>query len=305
MTGTPFPSTRMLRTFESAGRLGSFSAAADELDTTQSAVSRTIAELERRMAVRLFERRHRGVSLTEAGELYHKAVSASLARIAGAAVLASRAAEDNRVVIACGRATSGLFLMPRFEILRQRLGEDADIYILRCEEFFLERPDVMDIERIDILVSYHSAAGIPDELVVAFPEAIAPVCSPGFAAAHADVLRLPVAQWGSLQFLSFARPSLGWAIWDDWFEAAGRPDPLPRYEKYDDYVHMLDAAVAGQGLALGWRNFMDRFFGAGSLVPAADRFVGFDRPLVARLTDRGRHRPLARRCLDTFASLAE
>ena len=79
----------MLRTFESAGRLGSFSAAADELDTTQSAVSRTIAELERRMAVRLFERRHRGVSLTEAGELYHKAVSDSLARIVAAAAYAS------------------------------------------------------------------------------------------------------------------------------------------------------------------------------------------------------------------------
>ncbi|MDE0538763.1 MAG: hypothetical protein OXH94_08565, partial [Rhodospirillales bacterium] len=113
------------------------------------------------------------------------------------------------------------------------------------------------------------------------------------------------AQWGALPFLDFARPSLGWATWDDWFEIAGRPNPPPRYRNFDDYVYMIDAAVAGRGLALGWRNFVGRFVDIGSLVTVADGFAGFERSLAVRLTGYGRHRPIARRCLDAFASLAD
>ena len=63
----PLPPMRHLRTFEGAARLGSFSAAAEELHTTQSAVSRTIADLERRLGTMLFERVRRGVRLTPNG----------------------------------------------------------------------------------------------------------------------------------------------------------------------------------------------------------------------------------------------
>ena len=57
----------------------------------------------------------------------------------------------------------------------------------------------------------------------------------------------------------------------------------------------------GRGVALGWRDFVDCEIEAGRLVAAWDRFVEFDRTLFARLTLRGRHRPLARRCLDILA----
>ena len=60
----PLPPMRHLRVFESAARLGGFSAAAQELHTTQSAVSRTVADLERLLGTALFERVHRGVRLT-------------------------------------------------------------------------------------------------------------------------------------------------------------------------------------------------------------------------------------------------
>ena len=46
--------------------------------------------------------------------------------------------------------------------------------------------------------------------VVAFREAVTPVCSPDFAATHADILRRPVPQWGSLPFLNFAHPPERW-----------------------------------------------------------------------------------------------
>jgi len=295
---------RALRAFDAAARHGSFVRAAEELGIHQPSVSRYIAELERDLGVRLFERDRRAVTLTPAGVVFHRAVAVGLERIASGALAASDLPEDERVVIACGGATSELFLRPRLGDVQRGLGETAVIRLLHCENSHLERPNVMETDRIDLVASYHGVDGVPAGEVVVFPEAIAPVCSPGFAETHADTLRRPVAQWGALPFLNFAWPSLGWATWDDWFEAAGRPDPAPRYRNFDDYVYMIDAAVAGQGLALGWRNFVGRFVGIGSLVAVPEGFVGFGRPLAVRLTGYGRQRPIARRCLDAFASLA-
>ena len=77
----PLPPMRHLRTFEIAARLGSFSAAAEEFHTTQSAVSRTIADLERRLGTTLFDRGRRGVRLTSNGERYREAVAAGLGHV--------------------------------------------------------------------------------------------------------------------------------------------------------------------------------------------------------------------------------
>ncbi len=299
------PRMRFLRIFESAARHMSFSAAAAELGTSQPAVSRAIAELERRLAVRLFERGHRAITLTPAGEIFHRAVTIGLERIAAGALTAAGLADDRRIVIACGGATSELFLRPRLDALHRALSEDAVIRLLHCENDYLYLPNVVETDRIDLVASYHSVDGLPGDEAVVFPEAIAAVCSPAFAATHVGTLSRPVAQWGKLPFLSFARPTLGWATWDDWFETVGHPQPPPHYRPCEDYVYLIDAAVAGQGLALGWRNFTGRFLDTGSLVLASGEFVRFGRPLAVRLTSRGRQRPVARRCLDAFAALAD
>ena len=296
---------RALRIFESAGRHLSFSAAATELGTSQPAVSRSVADLECRLSVRLFERGHRVVHLTPAGEVFHRAVAIGLKRIAAGAHTAAGLADDQRIVIACGGATSELFLRPRLDALHRVLGEDPVIRLLHCENDYLYRPNVVETDRIDLIASYQSVDGLPGDEAVLFPEAIAAVCSPEFAATHARSLARPVMEWGSLPFLSFARPTLGWATWDDWFETVGQPQPPPDYRPFEDYVYLINAAVAGQGLALGWRNFTGRFLDTGTLVMAGGDFVGFGRPLAVRLTARGRQRPVARRCLDAFAALAD
>ena len=84
----------------------------------------------------------------------------------------------------------------------------------------------------------------------------------------------------------------------------GRARHAPRYRSYHDYVYLVEDAVAGEGLALGWRRFIDRHIETGTLVAARDGFVAFDRAHFARLTERGRRRPLARQCLDFFDELS-
>ena len=300
----PLPRMNALRAFEAAARHESIARAAKELGLRQSAVSRLVANLEREIGIRLFARTGRAVSLTPAGDAYHRGVAVGLERIAAARDLVSDLAKDGRVTIACGGSTSEMFLRPRLRHLQHGLGEDATVRLLHCEDDYLNLPNVTNADRIDLVASYRDVDGVPDDEVAVFPEAMVPVCSRGFASDHADVLRGPVANWGALPFLRFARPSLGWATWDDWFETVGRPKPPPHYENYDDYAYMIGEAVTGQGLALGWRNFIDRLLDNGSLVVAAGEFLETDRPFAVRLTEHGRGRPAARQCLAAFRALA-
>src|SRR5215510_5877973 len=83
------PSLDFLMGFEAAGRLLSFTRAAEELFVTQSALSRQVQALEAALGVALFERRHRALVLTPAGAEFHREISATLATIASAAERAS------------------------------------------------------------------------------------------------------------------------------------------------------------------------------------------------------------------------
>jgi len=67
--------------FEATARLGSMSAAADELDLTQSAVSQRVLKLEAHVGQRLFVRQGHGVRLTGAGELLMETAADTLQRL--------------------------------------------------------------------------------------------------------------------------------------------------------------------------------------------------------------------------------
>lgn len=297
----PLPRISALRAFDAAARHESFTGAAEELGIQQPAVSRLIAELEHEVKVRLFERRRRAVLLSPAGEVFHVAVKAALDRIAAGAREAAALAEDRRVIVACGHATAHLFLMPRFRALRRMLGDDVGVRLLMTDFDLLER---LGENEVDLVVAFEKTAGAPEDRVVVFREAVMPVCSPDFAATHEQVLTRPGDEWEALPFLRFGRPPRAWVTWHDWFESVGCPIPRLRYTDIEDYVHMLKACVAGEGLALGWRHLVDGYLDAGTLVGVTGGFVEFDRKCVARLTGRGRQRPDARRCADALRALA-
>lgn len=298
----PLPRMKVLRAFEAAARHSSFRGAAEEMGIQQPAISRYIAELENEVGIRLFERQRRAVSLTPAGEVFHRAVTIGLERIAAGVLSALNVTEDQRVIVACGHATSHQLVMPRFDALRRALGENVCLRILTLDHDML---GYLGNHEADLVLGYDEVVGAPEDRVPVFREAVTPVCSPDFAATHAHVLVRPVTEWGSLPFLRLSRPTGAWATWHDWFEAAGYPLPRPRYVGIDDYVYLVEAAVAGQGLALGWRHFIDRYLDAGTLVTVIDGFIELDRSCFATLTERGRQRPIARRCLDIFATLTD
>lgn len=76
------PPLNAVRTFEAAARHVSFTNAADELHVTHGAVSRQVALLEEWFGVKLFRRAPSQLSLTDAGQVYFREVTAILDRLA-------------------------------------------------------------------------------------------------------------------------------------------------------------------------------------------------------------------------------
>ena len=293
------PPTSTLLAFESAARLGNFSRVARELGTSQSAISRHMARLETQIGARLFERSRTGVRLTEAGRRFRDAVAVGFGALrAGAADVASLSDEDRaEVTIACADEVSHLFLMPRYQALTEALGEQVRIRIqfhASATGHLPPRPPA------DMVLAWDAGISTPEDRVVVAREALRPFCSPGYAAEHSEALSGPVAGWGGLTFLAFARPGEGAESWKRWFAASGRPASGPRYEEFDVYTYALEAAVAGRGLVLGWRHLMGRHVESGTLVALGDDFVETARCFTAALTPEGRQRPPARACLRFF-----
>ena len=289
--------------FESAARRGSFSHAARELGTSQSAISRLIARLEDELSARLFERSRIGVSLTDAGLRYREGVILALGtlRDAAAEVAEHSGADGTEVAIACQGELSHLFVMQRYEALKDALGDHVRVRILAHRAPAAPAPPET---AAGVILTWDAGTGAPKHRVTVARGAVGAFCSPGYAAAHAQVLNGPVAGWGGLILLDLAGPDEGGASWERWFEAVGRPARAPRHVVVDSHAQALEAAVAGRGLVLGWRHLIGRHVESGTLVMQAGGFVETGRCFHAVLTAAGRQRPLARACLAFFGGAA-
>lgn len=297
------PSMSALIAFESAARHGSFSHAARELGTSQSAISRLIARLEGQLSARLFVRSRIGVSLTDAGLRFHKAVLLALGALRdGAAKVAEHSGENGtEVAIVCQGELSHLFAMQRYEALKAALGDHIGIRILAPTNGAAPAPPET---ATDVLLTWEAGTRAPRHRVTVATGAVGAFCSPGYAAAHAQVLNGPAAGWGGLTLLDLAGPDEGGASWERWFEAVGRPASGPRYEVVGSHAQALEAAVAGRGIVLGWRHLIGRHVEAGTLIMQAGGFVETGRTFHAELAAAGRERPPARACLAFFGGAA-
>ncbi len=298
------PSTSMLVAFECAARHGSFTRAAHELHTSQSAVSRHIASLEKQLSAQLFERSRIGVSLTEAGLRYREAVLIGLEALqeAAAEIADLSGANPPEVAIACPDEASHLFAMQRFDALKAALGEGIRIRILAHAD---AHPPSPSEPTADVLLTWGAESAAPRHRAMIAREAVAAFCSPGYARAHADVLNGPVSGWGALTFLALAESDEDGASWERWFEATDRPASAPRYEFVGGHAHALEVAIAGRGLVLGGRHLIGRYVEAGTLVMQGSEFVETGRHFHAVRTAKGQESPAARACLAFFAGAAK
>lgn len=244
------PPLHTLPAFEAVARLGSFLAAAEALYLTPSAISHRIKQLEEHLGQPLFERRHRAVVLTAAGRRYLAVVREALLRLDEASAVL-RAPRRERLRISAAPALGSKWLVARVAEYQQGhpdleftlgtatglgplLNGEADIGLRYGEE---EWPGLLAWKL--------------------FEERVFPVCSPTLAAN----LQTPT----DLDGVRLLRHPL--LSWSRWFAAAGlrRPEPASG-PTYEDALLMLEAAVAGHGVALMAATLAQPYLDEGRLV---------------------------------------
>ena len=241
------PSLDFLRGFEAAGRRLSFTLAAEELFLTQSALSRQIKALEAALGVALFERHHRALTLTPKGAAFHRAVTETLEALAAAAESTRSATRTPGLTLSTTVSFASLWIIPRLERFRVRHPE-IDVYVSADDR-------VLDLQRgdVDIAVRYLPDASAPEGAVRLFGERMLPVVSPRVLDRGKAPLRNPadLAQHVLLH-LDDPEGRTPWLDWRSWLASNGQPGLKPagsyRFRLYDQ---VIQAAVAGQGVALG------------------------------------------------------
>ena len=108
------PSTSMLSAFDAAARTGSFTAASEELQLTQGAISRQVSALESQLEVALFNRVGKTIQLTEEGRTYAQEIHRALQAIRNASLTAMTSPLTGILNLAILPTFGTRWLMPRF-----------------------------------------------------------------------------------------------------------------------------------------------------------------------------------------------
>ncbi|KQY11777.1 LysR family transcriptional regulator [Massilia sp. Root133] len=234
------PPLSSLRAFEAAARHGSFKRAADELAVTPTAISHRIRALEDATGLKLFVRQVRQVSLTDAGaQLYpvlregFDAIEAVLARL-------TRTNRRERVTVSATHAFTAKWLVPRVGRFHA-LHPDIDLQLHASDETV-----DFDAHGIDLAVRYGNGPypGLATEVM--FADTYAPVVNPMLGVRSvADLQSVPLIHF-DWKKTAAANPT-----WDAWFAHTGLDwQPSRGQLRYSDEGHAIQAAVAGQGVAL-------------------------------------------------------
>ena len=234
------PPLGALRAFEAAARLASFKRAADELAVTPTAISHQIRLLEDQLGVRLFERRTRQVALTaDAAQLYPVLREGFDAFAAAVAAIAARRVR-RAITLSATVSFTAKWLVPRVAAFRAAY-PDFDLRLHASDD-----PVDLHAGVADAAIRYGHG---PYPGLVCLPlidDVFAPVCSPR-QGVHApqDLRSQP------LLHVEWRHPAARTPSWRGWCERAGLHGvEVDAGLRYTDDSHAIQAAIAGQGVAL-------------------------------------------------------
>ena len=248
--GRPLPPLDLLVGFEAAARHLSFTRAAAELFLTQSAVSRQILALEEFLGVPLFERRHKALALTEAGQAYFRTVGPILEQLRDSTRRLRESRSGRLLTVTTTISFASMWLVPRLARFRKD-HPHVDVRVAAST-------DVVDIERegIDLAIRDCRPEAAPPGAIVLMGDHVAPVCSAAYLKENRAAKR-PLAKPEDLRhhvLLHMHDPNgrFPFISWPSWLEAHGLADIETEgslvFGQYDQVIH---AAMHGQGVALG------------------------------------------------------
>lgn len=261
---SPFWEVGNLSVFEAVGRLENLTLAARELGMTQPAVSYQIKRIEDQLGVALFARRARGVELLPDGRILLEAVRHGLEGIDEAMQQILRKKRTPGLRIATDYGFAAFWLMPRVAQFRSK-HPDVDVRITASS---MLQP--LDNKESDIAILFGAREDFPKNSIPFIPEAVTPVCSPAFLREHGPFPNGKGLKSSALLHLDTLQGDR-WYTWQTWLNEINEEIDDKNYGLiFNTYNLVLEAAIANQGIALGWSGLIDGAIKRGQLVPACD-----------------------------------
>lgn len=250
------PSLSALVTFEAVVRCGTFARAASELGVTGPAVSRSIARLEDRLGVALFHRTPTGVVLTEEGNSLYSGISASFDEIEKTLRKVRQAPRSavQTVVLSASSAFATHWFMPRLVDFHERFPK------VNIRFQLISGALGGSISGTDIAMRYDHGSGTRHVARPLVPELMVPICAPHY---RGDEVRLGGFKPAADRIISLSN---GEPDWSGLFSGP-TSDGTAAGLQFSDYAVVVQAALLGQGVALGWLNVVSHLLARGHLVP--------------------------------------
>jgi len=269
------PSARSLLIFEAAARAGSFTGAAAEFNVSQPSISRSVAALETAIGVKLFERRARGLDLTADGQELYEVVGETIARIATTINAIRQRQHRAKPIVTLSVSSSFVahWLLPRLSELHTAFPQ-IDIRFDLIPGLLRSVP-----ENVDLATRVVSEDDPHHHRWFFAPEIIFPVCSPAYLQARGKLDHEGDGCGHVFLWLTESPPH--WA--KEWGNAARRSSSKGVWHEFTDYSVILQAALNGEGVALGWLSVVSSCLLKGTLVPASELIIrtGRDHSLIA------------------------
>jgi LysR family transcriptional regulator, glycine cleavage system transcriptional activator len=263
------PPLGFIQGFESAARNLSFTKAAEELFITQSAVSRQVKALEDHLGVTLFERRQRALALTESGHALYRVATEVLERLQAATDQLRASGRTRQLSLTTTTGFASLWLIPRLQRFTS-LNPDVDVRISATTA-------VINLERslVDLAVRYCRPEDVPERATRLFGEEVAAVCGPSLLRDRSRPLKRPHDLKHHV-LLHFDYAGAQFLDWGTWLTSLGIGDLQPAGAlHFSQYEQMIQAAIAGQGVALGRQPLVNDLIQSGALVaPFRKALVG-------------------------------
>ena len=241
-TNDRLPPLNALRAFEAAARRLSFTKAADELAVTPGAISQQVKLLEETTGVPLFHRNARGLTLTEAGLASLPSLRDGFDRLDAAVRLMNLERKAGRLAVSVAPSFASKWLVPRLDRFQSKHPE-IEVYI----HAGMELVD-FSVDDVDVAIRYgqgHYADLVVEKLM---EERIVPVCAPGLLTGDNPLKKLEDLSGHTLLHDDGTDHEI--ATWPMWLKAAGVDVDGTRGPRFNQSSLVIEAAVAGRGVAL-------------------------------------------------------
>jgi DNA-binding transcriptional LysR family regulator len=264
MTGFKrLPSLTAMRAFEAAARHCSFKLAANELFITSAAISRQIKQLEQHLEASLFIRHHRQVLLTSAGKHLFSATHSAFTLLNNAASDVCSKDMSHHLNLQTTSSFASLWLIPRLQRLKIS-HPSLQLNLLSVES----NPVVTDNFEVAITLGLEEDPNYSADFL--FCEEVFPVCTPEFLQRYpqvsneANLTQLPLLDldpnfWQAKWWIPMD--------WRSWLHHTNIDSLNVKVDMYfSHYPMLIDTALQGWGIALGWHHLVDDLLSSGRLV---------------------------------------